>query len=542
MNWLKKAKVGARLVLAFSFMILILGTIGLVGYVSIKNIKHELDGIFAVNLPSIDLLIETDRDLQQLLVAERSMIFANAKSELFQQLLADYQENFEQSADRWTKYQTLQLTAAEKEIISEYMKARKEWEDTSRQVVDGRIADTRQGRRLALDLSLGLAKEKFEGMRQYLDQLTELNLQYAAEAHSKAVATYEKAVFSLIAVLAAGLVAGVLLMWLLSRGITRPLSTVMAGLNQASEQVASASTELSGTSNQLAEGASEQAAALEESSSSLEEMSSMTRQNADNAKQANNLMQEANQVVDEANQAMTALTASMSEISKASEETSKIVKTIDEIAFQTNLLALNAAVEAARAGESGAGFAVVADEVRNLAMRAAEAARNTAVLIEGTVKKVQDGVELVAKSDEAFTKVSRSSHRVGELVAEIAAASDEQAHGIEQINRAVTEMDRVVQQTAASAQESAAASQEMDAQAEYMRNYVGQLADLVGRHKGNREQADDSRSVSGMKSPVAGSLPPAKGKSGKANGAVQSHRETSPKNMIPLPEDGFEDF
>ncbi len=170
-----------------------------------------------------------------------------------------------------------------------------------------------------------------------------------------------------------------------------------------------ASGQVSSASQQLAAGSSEQAASIEETSSSLEEMSSMTSQNADNAGCADNLMKEVNQVVGQANASMTELTTSMAHISQASEETSKIIKTIDEIAFQTNLLALNAAVEAARAGEAGAGFAVVADEVRNLAMRAADAAKNTADLIEGTVKKVSDGSDLVTKTNDAFTLVAGSS-------------------------------------------------------------------------------------------------------------------------------------
>jgi methyl-accepting chemotaxis protein len=200
----------------------------------------------------------------------------------------------------------------------------------------------------------------------------------------------------------------------------------------------------------------------------------------DKAGEANNLIIDAKDVVATANQSMGRLTDLMGEITKASEETSKIIKTIDEIAFQTNLLALNAAVEAARAGEAGAGFAVVADEVRNLAMLAVEAAKNTANLIEGTVKKVKDGSNLVSRTNEASQQVAGSSAKAADLVAEIAAASNEQAQGIDQINTAVTELDKVTQQNAANAEESASEAEEMSAQAETMQGIVGELVAIVG--------------------------------------------------------------
>ncbi len=275
-------------------------------------------------------------------------------------------------------------------------------------------------------------------------------------------------------------VAALFLVWFAARSIVKPIIGVIDGLTQSADQVDSSSGQVSSASQSLAQGSSEQAASIEETSSSLEEMSSMTRQNAENANQADNLMKETNKVVGKANDSMTELITSMDEISNASEEISKIIKTIDEIAFQTNLLALNAAVEAARAGEAGAGFAVVADEVRNLAMRAADAAKNTADLIEGTVKKVKDGGDLVANTNDAFSEVAASAAKVGNLVGEIAAASNEQAQGIAQVNTAVAEMDKIVQQNAASAEESSSASEEMNAQAVHMKKMVDELVALVG--------------------------------------------------------------
>jgi methyl-accepting chemotaxis protein len=209
-------------------------------------------------------------------------------------------------------------------------------------------------------------------------------------------------------------------------------------------------------------------------------MSSMTKQNADHARQADHLMQEADGVVAACDRSMHDLTGAMQDIAAASSETVKILKTIDEIAFQTNLLALNAAVEAARAGEAGAGFAVVADEVRSLAMRAASAAKQTAGLIDSTVNKVKDGSDLVNTTTQQFGQVSASTRKVKELVAEIAAASQEQAMGVEQVNLAVNEMNQVTQQVAANAQESASASQELNAQSAQMRGVVGGLVAMVG--------------------------------------------------------------
>jgi len=276
------------------------------------------------------------------------------------------------------------------------------------------------------------------------------------------------------------LLVGIALAFVLTRSITKPLSLAISSINEGAVQVEAASGQVSTASQSLAEGASEQAAALEETSSSLEEMTAMTRQNAENAQHANALMDETNSIVDRANNSMSQLTTAMEKVARASEDTSKIIKTIDEIAFQTNLLALNAAVEAARAGEAGAGFAVVADEVRNLAMRAADAAKNTAGLIEDTVAQVKVSAALMGTTNEAFAGISASSAKVSQLIQEIATASKEQSHGVEQINTAVTEMDQVTQTNAAAAEESASAAEELNSQSEVMHATVQDLVSMIG--------------------------------------------------------------
>ncbi|ACL02869.1 Methyl-accepting chemotaxis sensory transducer [Desulfatibacillum aliphaticivorans] len=278
----------------------------------------------------------------------------------------------------------------------------------------------------------------------------------------------------------AAIIAGLFLAIVIARGIVNVLTRISQNLGEGADQVASASNQVAGSSQSLAEGASEQAASLEETSSSMEEMASMTLRNSENANQADVLMQKTKSVVEKASQTMEELTGAMEGISNASAETSKIIKTIDEIAFQTNLLALNAAVEAARAGEAGAGFAVVADEVRNLAVRAAEAAKNTTELIQGTVKRVEDGAQLLDSTTEAFGEVAETTVKVGEIVGEIAAASNEQTQGYEQIRKAVSEMDKVTQSTAANSEESASAAEELNAQAEQMKQIVEELMVLVG--------------------------------------------------------------
>ncbi|HEY3442485.1 MAG TPA: methyl-accepting chemotaxis protein [Paludibaculum sp.] len=273
--------------------------------------------------------------------------------------------------------------------------------------------------------------------------------------------------------------AGAVVSWLSIRGINRALTETVRELGAAAEQVSSASNQVSSSSQSLAQGASEQAASLEETSASSEEINSMASRNSENCGLAAKLVARSEEGFRGANGILEATVGAMTEINAQSGRISKIIRVIDEIAFQTNILALNAAVEAARAGEAGMGFAVVAEEVRNLAHRSAQAAKDTAGLIEESIAKSNEGRLKVDEVAVAIRKIGEETTEVKTLVDEVSLGSQEQARGIAQISKAVVQMQQATQTSAAGAEESASAAEELNAQSQTMRQLVSRLMAMV---------------------------------------------------------------
>jgi methyl-accepting chemotaxis protein len=368
-----------------------------------------------------------------------------------------------------------QLDPKEKTLFEEVLKGIDPYEALLGQVIQMATADAT----MAVTMT-GNIEKQFQALNGKIRELLTYELQLSREQQASAGATFSLVTKALLITLAITLVLSFLLNLSVANLITRPLRQTVGVIQEIAEgdltreirldtrdeigdlaravdtmrlKMGEAVGQSADTSQLLADAAARQAASLEETSSSIEEMASMIRKSAENAALTNKLMSTSQEVIKKADSSVTQLNGSMKEITAASEQTQKIVKTIDEIAFQTNLLALNAAVEAARAGEAGAGFAVVAEEVRNLALRAAEAARNSSGMMEDIVAKVKQGEALVTVTYNAFIEITGSYERVVRLMTELGTAAHEQSQGIDQINRAVAEMNQVTQENAASTEE-----------------------------------------------------------------------------------------
>lgn len=484
MKWLTDQKIGVKLGIGFVLMIIFIIFIGLMGILNIKSINSNLDEIITVRLPALDRLIEADRDLQQLLVAERSMIFTDVSSDIFTILVSDYEENMQQSEERWDIYKGLATSDEEKAIIPEYEDARKEWLTLTRKVVDSRKADTREGRTEAIDYTLGPAMENFENMRDYIDKLTEINLSIVEETNKEAASTYRNTIITFFIIIAAGVFIGIFLAFIIGRGITRPVKAAMVGLMDIAEgegdltrrldvsgkdevgELASwfntfmeklqgvikdlsqstgilgvSSNDLSKLSSEMADGTNNMslksktvAASSEEMSSSMVSIAASMEQASTNldivASSAEEMSATVNEIAKNAENARDitgkavsqagSTSAKVDDLGRSAKEIGKVTEAITEISEQTNLLALNATIEAARAGEAGKGFAVVANEIKELAKQTADATEE----IKKRIKDIQDNTSGTVVEIEEISKVIND---VNDIVTTIATAVEEQS-------------------------------------------------------------------------------------------------------------------
>jgi len=467
-----------KLLISFGAMLGLVLLLGAGGLFFTRDLAGELERAASVTARHQFLAGQVSAGAAELTSLERgSVLAAMLVDNVHQQ---SYQQAFLQQAENLRKSLTeLRKTASARETAARLLSLEQQAALVGQAHEELRQAMANQQMDHALVIFAQKVQPSLEEIgRQAVSLVDQLNKDLAAASSATATKAARTTMLTIVLLLIGMAVgAGVLL---LVRHAGSSLKDLALRMSESAERVSSAASLVSSASQSLAAGASQQAASLEETSASTEEIASITRKNADHALEVAGLMQKSADGAVGVNQSLDRMVVQMNEIGNSSNKIARIIKVIDEIAFQTNILALNAAVEAARAGEAGLGFAVVADEVRNLAQRCAQAARDTAGLIEDSIATSRDGNERLDRMAGKVRAMTENSTQVKSLVDEVNSGSQEQARGMEQISRAVMQMEQVTQRTAASAEESASAGTDLNGHADALRTLVSEMREMVG--------------------------------------------------------------
>ena len=490
---MKSMTIGAKLLLSFGAVIALALAVGAVSLSGFGSLGNTTDALIKVNARRLYLAGEVNTVTSDLQAAERGIMarfFLNDHA-----TMEKYNQDVRESTTRLTKrldeYLTLAATDEDRRTLNDLKTA-------AERIASGHgefyrhintPGQTDAAQAFYKNTLMPLLNQTSSGA----DNFTQQENRQMASIGEAVQASVARSRWSTILMLVMALAVGGVVLFVVTQ-INRSLRQTAAELNEGAAQTASAASQVSSSSQSLAQGASEQAASLQETSASSEEISSMAHKNSQSSRMAADFVMQAHQKFGETDQSLEQMIAAMGEIGESSGKISKIIRTIDEIAFQTNILALNAAVEAARAGEAGMGFAVVADEVRSLAQRCAQAAKDTAELIEDSIAKSTGGKTKVDQVAIAVREIAELASKVKTLVDEVNLGSEEQAKGIEQIGKAISQMEQVTQKTAAGAEESASAAEELTAQSETLKEIVSRLTLMVdGRQNPGRQSAAATR-------------------------------------------------
>jgi uncharacterized phage infection (PIP) family protein YhgE len=488
-----------KLILSFCVVAVITLIVGFIGWRGTVNLEDKIKEISDENIPKIRNVALMREYVVSLKLADRSLLFDTDQA-TYDRIYKSYENAIKKIPEAADIYEKIPKLAGTEAKWKETRPILNKWIEDEINVIK-MIAEYKKTKnpdtyKIAYDKSLNETTKDYYVLREAFDELEKMTSEYNEKLQTEAIREGHTAILLTLSGMILGALTAIMLGVFLSIAISKPINKVVDDLLKGAEQVAAASEQLSETSQQLAEGSSENAASIEETSSTISETSSMVQQNTENTREAAILSIDTKKSAEKENAEMGDMLSAMEDIKKSSSEISKIIKVIDDIAFQTNILSLNAAVEAARAGEAGAGFAVVAEEVRNLAQRSAQAAKDTATMIETSVERAATGVTIAKKVADSLNEITGKVEKVHAIMDEINVASQEQAQGIGQINKAVSQMEQVTQSIAANAEESASASEQLNAQAENMKEIVEDLIHIVSGDNDDRlKRGSGQRSV-----------------------------------------------